>query len=69
MDSSEAIQESTIAELSDLKIELKDQKKFEDLLTQLLEEYLTKNGDIKTDKKKVVLDKKKNVGTGGKKCC
>ena len=32
-------------------------KKFEDLLTQLLEEYLTKNGDIKTDKKKVVLDK------------
>ena len=44
-------------------------KKFEDLLTQLLEEYLTKNGDIKTDKKKVVLDKKKNVGTGGKKCC
>ena len=44
-------------------------KIFEDLLTQLLEEYLTKNGDIKTDKKKVVLDKKKNVGTGGKKCC
>ena len=53
--------------------------KFEDFLTKLYEEYLTKKGDIqpekktnvKTKNKNIVLDaKKKNVGGGnGKKCC
>jgi small GTP-binding protein len=46
-------------------------KKFEDLLTQLLEEYLTKNGGIKKDNSKIVLDKNKGVKNAGmgKKCC